>query len=71
MTPSQRLVEAERAYHELAIGVAVVEVTDQNGEKMRYVPANRGHLAAYIADLKTQVAGSTSRNGPMSIWGRS
>lgn len=71
MTLSERLVEAEKAYHDLQIGVAVVEITDQNGEKMRYQPANAGRLSAYIAELKRQIGGNPRANGPMTIWGRS
>ena len=68
MTLRDRLNEAEIALHELRIGRAVVEVTDQNGERIRYANANRSDLQSYIADLKRQIAGSSV--GPMSIWGR-
>ena len=70
MTLIERLADAEAAYHNLLTGVSVVEITDQNGEKMRYTPINRGALATYIADLKRQINGGNA-NAPMSIWGRS
>lgn len=70
MTLAERLVEAEQALHDLIIGKAVAEVTDQNGERIRYGLPNKSNLQAYIADLKRQIAGTTAEVGPMSIWGR-
>jgi hypothetical protein len=68
MTPSERLQEAENALHDLNIGRQVVEVTDQNGERIRYAQATRSELRAYIADLKRQINGTSV--GPMQFWGR-
>ena len=56
-TLAQKLVEAEDALHRLTIGHAAVEVADQSGEKVKYNFANRATLAAYVADLKRQIAG--------------
>lgn len=47
-----KIAEAETAYHRLMLGGAVVEVTDQNGEKVRYAQANRSGLYSYIQTLK-------------------
>lgn len=58
-----RLNEAETALHNLTIGRSVVEVHDANGEVIRYLPASRPSLLAYIADLKRQLGGATP--GPM------
>ena len=63
-TLTERLTEAEAAYHDLLIGKAVVEVRDANGETIRYTLANRAALSAYIEDLKRQI-GSVSVSGPM------
>ena len=57
MTLAQKLVEAEDALHRLTIGQAAVEVVDQSGERVRYHFANRAALAAYVADLRRQIAG--------------
>lgn len=71
MTLAEQLVEAEAAYHQLMTGRSVVEVTDQNGERMRYTAVNAALLKQYILDLKGQL--STDPNlsiAPMSVWGR-
>lgn len=70
MTLQQQLAEAELAYHRLMTGRSVQEVVDQNGERVRYSPASAVRLAAYIADLKTRIAGDNGSTGPMRIWGR-
>lgn len=70
LTLQQRLDEARSAYHDLQIGKAVAEVTDQNGEKIRYNAANRANLSAYIESLASELAGSQAALGPMRFWGR-
>ena len=65
LTPAQRLVEAEAALHTLLVGGAVVEVTDQNGERVRYSTANASRLEAYIARLKAEIAGLSGPVRPM------
>lgn len=65
MTAAERLVEAEGALHALLTGQAVAEVRDQNGESVRYSQANVSRLRAYIAQLKTEVAGGPGCNGPI------
>lgn len=56
-TLAERLAEAEAAHHELLTGRGVVEVTDSNGERVRYAQASIGRLAAYISDLRRQIGG--------------
>ena len=64
-TTEELLALAEAAYHDLMTGRAVVEVRDQNGESIRYNPANAYRLANYIAELKRQINGSGC--GPMQV----
>lgn len=47
-----RLTAARDAYHKLMLGVAVVEVRDQNGENVRFNQASRSSLYSYIQDLE-------------------
>jgi hypothetical protein len=61
-----RLREAEDALHQLMIGDKPVEVRDQNGEAVKYTPANAGRLRAYIAELKQQLGQHCSR--PLEFW---
>lgn len=51
----QLLVEAEAAYHNLMLGQAAVEVTDQNGEKIVFNRTSKAALAQYIQELKSQI----------------
>lgn len=51
MTTQQLFDDAVEKYHLLLTGQAVVEVQDQNGEKIRYTGARKSDLAAYIATL--------------------
>lgn len=54
-TLQARLAEAETAYHQLLIGKQSVEV--QHGDMRRkYTEADVAALAAYIADLRAQIA---------------
>lgn len=66
MTVEEKLDEAEKAYHKLLLGQSAVEIRDSNGELVRYTPASRNSLAAYIADLKRQLGSSS---GPLQVWG--
>lgn len=53
-TLQARLVEAEAAAHDLAIGRQVTSVgTGQ--DRVTYGPADAAKLAAYIADLRRQI----------------
>lgn len=60
----QRLDDAETAYHNLMTGRSVVEVVDQNGERVKYDNVNAFRLANYINELKRKL-GETS--GPMQV----
>lgn len=71
MTPEAALAEAEKALHDLMIGASAAEITDQNGEKIRYRPVDMSKLQIYIQKLKDQIALTTTNVGPMRIWGRS
>lgn len=66
MTLSERLADAEAKYHQLMTGTAVVEVTDQNGEKVTFSRASSNNLAKYIQSLTNQL-NNVSR-GPMSAF---
>lgn len=70
-TLSERLADAEAAYHDLMIGKTLVEFRDSNGETVRYTGANRGSLASYITELKRQIAvenGTTRQAGHMRVF---
>ena len=58
LTTAERLEEAQEALHQLLTGTAAVSVTDQNGERVIYQPANRAALERYVADLTAQLAGA-------------
>lgn len=64
----QMLTEAEKAYHDLLTGSAVVEFRDQNGETVKYLRANKNDLLAYINSLKAQLGQSVAPSGPMRVW---
>lgn len=70
-TIQERLTEAESAFHRLQLGESAVEVRDSDGSSVRYTPANASRLAAYIEDLRAQLAvetGSGDRHaGPMRL----
>lgn len=70
MTPQEALAEAQKALHDLLTGVSAAEITDQNGEKIRYRAIDISKLKIYIAELQAQIADTTVNVGPMRIWGR-
>lgn len=57
LTPAQRLLEAEAAYHRLSTGASVAEVRDSDGSGVKYRPADLPDLVRYIADLKRLIGG--------------
>ena len=61
----EQLTEAREAYHKLQTGAGLVSLTDSNGERVEYRPANAKQLAAYIADLERQVGG---RSRPSTLY---
>lgn len=68
MTLTEQLADAKSAYHDLMTGQQVVEVTDQNGERIKYNAANAFRLAAYIQDLENKLNPVTNATGPMRFW---
>lgn len=64
MTATERLSEAEGAYHSLMTGQLPSVVVDQNGERVEYNRANASRLAMYIAQLKAETA-PVRVTGPM------
>ncbi|MFT4913346.1 MAG: hypothetical protein ACI9YM_001943 [Brevundimonas sp.] len=58
-TLAERLTEAEAALHKLLTGAAAVEVQDASGDRVRFAKADRASLAAYVSDLRRQLAGSS------------
>jgi hypothetical protein len=46
------LVKAEAALDQLVTGGAVVEFEDQNGERVKYQPANANVLSARVEQLR-------------------
>lgn len=63
MTTSEKLAEAETAYHYLLTGQRVSVTVDQNGERVEFTAMSAARLAAYIQDLKRQL--SLSCSGPL------
>lgn len=58
MTTLQQLLdEAERAHHRLLTGAAVQEVTDANGEHVRYFQSDIRKLELYIGQLRAKLTG--------------
>lgn len=66
---ADKLKEAEEALHELITGQAAYLFIDQNGEQVRYTPAQKSDLQGYINELKNDLAacqGNQSRaTGPL------
>jgi hypothetical protein len=71
-TLTEKLIEAEDAYHRLMTGVSAVELRDSNGEMIRYTAANAYRLSAYIESLKGQIKAAAtdapSYTGPMRVF---
>jgi hypothetical protein len=53
-TACQLLAEAESAYHALMTGQALVEITDQNGDRVKFAQARKSDLYTYIQNLRSQ-----------------
>lgn len=54
-TLAEQLDEARAALHDLAIGKAMTEFRDSNGEVVRYSAANRPALLSYIGQLERSI----------------
>lgn len=67
LTLTQRITEAQRAYHELMTGAAVVSITDKTGERVEYRVANASQLSRYIQELQNE-SGASNIPGPLNIY---
>lgn len=68
MTAAEKLVEAEKALHELLTGTSARVVVDQNGERIEYTAANVGRLRTYVEELKAEIAGAVlGARGPLRM----
>jgi hypothetical protein len=66
LTTAEKLVEAERALHDLIIGQSARVVVDQNGERIEYTAANSHKLRTYIDELKRELQKpAVGSNGPL------
>ena len=52
MTDAEKLIEAKDALHRLLVGERVVELVDQNGERVLYDRMSIPKLQAYIKMLE-------------------
>lgn len=68
MSLQECYLEAKQAYHDLLTGKAVVEVVDQNGERIRYSQINANKLLSYIDELETKLGLKKASNGPMRFF---
>lgn len=69
-TNAEKLVEAEKAYHDLMVMGGIRVVVDQNGERVEYTALNAARLLAYIADLRALIAaeaGYVQVRGPARV----
>lgn len=60
-----RLAQAEQAEHDLLTGGSVRKWVDQNGESVEYSMVNIKGLQAYIARLRSEIAGL---EGPVATY---
>ena len=67
LTTTQKLEEAEKAYHDLLTGRALRVVVDRNGERVEFTAMNRQMLKAYIDELRTQLGLNTTSNAPLQF----
>jgi len=68
LTLQQRIDDAKAKYHALVVGTSPRVIVDQNGERVEYTPANANRLKAYIQALEDELAGRSTRGGPMKVW---
>ena len=55
------LTEAEKARHDLLIGVREVSISSSSGKSVSYTAADAGKLDSYITWLQRQLGQSTNR----------
>lgn len=65
---TQRLADAEQAYHDLRLGNTARVFVDQNGERVEYAPSTAAGLRAYILELKSALGLDMGIIGPMGAW---
>ena len=66
MTLVEKLVDAERALHDLVTGTSARVVVDQNGERVEYTPASTPRLRGYISELRRELSmPPLGMNGPL------
>ena len=63
MTIETQLAEAREAYHKRITGQSVVRI-QRDGKTVEYSQASKKDLAAYIADLESQLGGAGRRRRP-------
>jgi hypothetical protein len=68
VTLTERLVEAESAYHDLMTGRSARVIVDSNGERVEYTPASAPRLFTYITELKRQLGLVGQGLGPMRVY---
>ncbi|WP_068312764.1 gpW family head-tail joining protein [Polycladidibacter hongkongensis] len=62
---TQRLMQAEEAEHQLALGAQEVRLRSESGREVEYRPTNLRQLQGYIARLRAQL-GLARRSGRSS-----
>lgn len=68
------LQEAEKAYHDLVLGVAPKVIVHQNGQRLEYNSTTRNSLKSYIEELRQQLAALDPNvtpayaRRPMRVW---
>ena len=62
----ERLMQAERALHDLQIGRLSTEVED-DGRRVRYQRTDIDKLQGYIDTLKSRIAGERPRYGAIGV----
>lgn len=62
-----RLKDARNAYHSLMTGGTIVDLTDQNGERMSFNRVNTGQLLAYIRQLEARLGIASGYLGPLEF----
>jgi hypothetical protein len=64
----QRLVEAETAMHQMAIGQSTRVYVDQNGERVEFNLNSIAQLRGYVMELRALLGKPLNVVGPMKAW---
>lgn len=62
------LSEAEKAYHDLAIGGGTRVLVDQSGERIEFQATSLTRLRSYILELKKELGILPRSEGPLGFW---